>query len=128
MGDAVQKGLTVPEPSGIRPIGELVVNVERPIARFGQAITFGVIGADHLVWVARATDGGTLDWYPHDRGVAPAHPTLYLDDMELAALDRALKQMPVRYKGDASMEHLADAITVRDRLLKLVEEGWVHNS
>lgn len=49
-------------------------------------------------------------------------PSLRLPDAALEALVREAGK--VLQSSDATVAHLADTVAVRDRLLKLVEDGW----
>ena len=110
------------EPSAANRQGRMNVHMQRSWARMGYDITF--YERDPFR-VARLNDNAMngLTWEVADEQSEIA-PTLHLPGDALEALlAEAEKVIPVSH---ATERHLTDAVTVRDRLLKLVEEGWTN--
>lgn len=94
------------------------VRLERNWAYDGYDVTF--YERDDGFRVLRFTDDGPR-WMPADPG-GRVEPSLRLPAETLhALLAEAEKVIPASH---ATERHLSDAISVRDRLLALVEDGW----
>lgn len=100
---------------------ELHVELVRPMARFGLMIQIYRRAADGRIWHGRPNDKGELDFTEIEPNSYPEAPTLYIDDEISYLLAKALANEPVRLRGEAAVDHLKDAVAVRDRLLSLVE-------
>lgn len=104
-----------------RPQGELMVEFRKPVMHFGVELVMGIRGLDGSVWVAHTTESGDLMYIAQQSGT-DVLPLLNLTEEEASAIYRVVNNMPVRFRGDATVEHLADAIQMRDRLFELHEE------
>lgn len=104
-----------------KPYGNVEVLVTQPFAKFGKAVVFGIRNNDGL-WVASVNEEThELDYAEAGHGV-DYQPTLLLSEEEIHMLWSALSGQPVRTRGDGALDHLKDTITVRDRLLTMVEK------
>ena len=106
----------------MKPYGENIVLVERPIARFGYSITLGIREGTNI-WVAKIGENQELEYSKDEPGVLH-QPTMYLDENEVTALHEALGRHPVQHRGQAVITHLQDAVEMRDRLFAMVEKEW----
>jgi hypothetical protein len=106
-----------------RPPGDWLVELNRPIGRFGWMLKVGVRDTSGNIWLARVGPHGYWQFreYAQDTEALPA---LFLDDFLVAAMRKVLDGEPVRLNGDAPYEHLKDAVQTRDRLLAMIEQEW----
>lgn len=114
--------MTEEEFTDVRPHGEVIVHISQPPMRFGYMINIGVQSGGEI-WQGSIAMNGEWHWSLHKPEVMQP-PTMYIDEEVMAALTKALLNEPVRFRGDLALDHLKDAITMRDRLLTIIEQTF----
>jgi hypothetical protein len=100
--------------------GDLRVELHRMPARFGvELYVIATNNAGDVTHTAMVDDAGELNFIPYHRGtVVP--PLFHVSERLLSALKKAFDEVPAP-SNDATRVHLEDTITVRDRLLRMIE-------
>ena len=84
-------------------------------------VRMGALAGSRALHASGVDDRGHIIWTEHDDG-EQVEPWLVIGEGELEAIARAVGERT--QTNDETRAALKDTREIRDRLLKLVEEGW----